>query len=220
MLLRAEVPPSRRFVAVVGVVAVASLGLFLLIAEDVVDGGGLISRDQAVLAWFVDHRSAWMISVARAVSFVGGFGSLAVLAIVLALWLWRSGRPVALAGSPLLSLCIGGLASTWAKSYFDRARPPVAVHATTVTTAAFPSGHATEAAAMLIAASLVLSITVARHRWTKVAIVLIGALSAGLVGLSRLVLAVHWLSDVVAGWALGTCIAVVVVTIAWTITAR
>jgi hypothetical protein len=40
---------------------VANLVVFTLIADDVLDGGGLISHDDAVLAWFVDHRTDRMI---------------------------------------------------------------------------------------------------------------------------------------------------------------
>ena len=32
------------------------LALLVVIAEDVLDGGGFISRDEAVLGWFVEHE--------------------------------------------------------------------------------------------------------------------------------------------------------------------
>jgi undecaprenyl-diphosphatase len=101
------------------------------------------------------------------------------------------------------------------KALFGRERPPVTLHEVSVGLAAFPSAHATDAAAFFGAAALTLALAVARHRWVK-ALLLVGAAAlAGLVGLSRLVLAVHWLSDVVAGWALGTAVATAVVMSAW-----
>ncbi len=198
-----------------GVVVGACLALFSFIAEDVLDGGGLISHDEAVLTWFVDHRSEWLITAARWVSTLGGFASLCIAGVAAGVWLWSRHTKPALAAAPLVSLLLGGLASVVAKAVFGRDRPPVALHATTVGSASFPSGHATDAAAFFIAVALTLALTVARRRWTKLLLVAGGAALAGLVGLSRLVLAVHWLSDVVAGWALGTAVATTVVVLAW-----
>jgi undecaprenyl-diphosphatase len=128
-------------------------------------------------------------------------------------------RRARLAAAPLISLLLAGLAAAAAKALFGRDRPPLAVHATTVTLAAFPSGHATDAAAFFLGASFTLAITVARHRSSQVLLVGTGIVLAVLVGLSRLVLGVHWLSDVVAGWALGSAIAIAVVPTLWYVTA-
>jgi membrane-associated phospholipid phosphatase len=176
MTPRADRPPSRRALASAGLVVVGCLGLFVLIAEDVLDGGGLISRDEAALSWFVDHRTDPLITAARWVSTLGGF----------------------------IALCVIG----------------IALRATTVGLASFPSAHATYAAAFFIAAALTLALTSARERWEKPVLLAGGAALAGLVGVSRLVLAVHWLSDVIAGWALGTAVAVTVVMLAWYGTTR
>jgi membrane-associated phospholipid phosphatase len=198
---------------------VANLVLFVLIAEDLLDGGALISHDEAVLAWFVDHRTEWTIRAAKVVSTLGGFVSLTVVGVLTAIWLWRRGCRAALAAAPLISLLLAGVAAAAAKALFGRDRPPIALHATTVTLAAFPSGHATDAAAFFLGASLALAITVARRRSSQVLLVGTGIVLAALVGLSRLVLGVHWLSDVVAGWALGSAIAIAVVLTLWYVTA-
>jgi undecaprenyl-diphosphatase len=192
---------------------VAAVITFVAIAEDLVDGGGLISHDEAILRWFVEHRTEWMISIARTVSILGQFLSLLCIGVLLGLWLWSRAWPLAIA--PALALVVAGLASTIAKAAFGRARPPIAIQETHVSSPAFPSGHAADAAAFFLAAAFVLALVVARRRRRQVALIVIGAMCAWLVGLSRLVLAVHWPSDVVAGWALGTATAILIVVVFW-----
>jgi undecaprenyl-diphosphatase len=210
-----DVRPGRTAISVAAGVVAASLAIFALIAEDVLDGGGLIAHDQAVFSWFVEHRTDRLIDVARFVSTAGGFVGLTIMGIVLAVWLTARGVHLALAAASLLALLLASVASTAAKAFFDRQRPPVEAHAIAVGLAAFPSAHATNAAAFFLCASFVLAITSARRAGSQAALVAVGAFLAALVGVSRLVLAVHWLSDVVAGWALGTAIAVTVFMTAW-----
>jgi undecaprenyl-diphosphatase len=202
-------------VAVAAVLVAANVLLFLSIAEDVLDGGGLISHDEAVLAWFVEHRTDRLATAAKIVSTIGSFVSLLIIGVLIGIWLWRRCSDLLLAAAPVVSLTLSSLASTTAKSVFGRERPPVSVHATSVTLAAFPSGHATDAAGFFLAASLTLTLTVARRRSVQALFIGIGLLLAALVGVSRLVLGVHWLSDVVAGWALGSAIAITVVMMLW-----
>lgn len=218
--LSSEVAPSNRTLAVASALVAANLILLPLIAEDLLDGGGLLSRDEAVLTWFVDHRTDRWINVAELVSTIGAFVSLTIIGALLAIWLWRRGSHVLLAAAPLVSLGLAGLASTVVKSLFDRDRPPVSLHATAVTVAAFPSGHATHAAAFGLAASFTLALTIAHRPRTQALLVVAGLFFAALVGLSRLVLCVHWLSDVVAGWALGSAAAIAVVVTFWYLTTR
>jgi undecaprenyl-diphosphatase len=216
VVLKADVAPSRRVLGVTAGLVVVSMALFVLIAEDLIDGGGLISHDEAALTWFVDHRADWMISAARFVSTIGAFASLLCAGVVLGVWLWwRRGWRLWIAVAPAASLLLAGLAATISKAVFDRARPPIVVHETHVSSPAFPSGHATDAAGFFLAAALILAITVAEHRRTQLLWIGTGVLLTALVGLSRLVLGVHWLSDVVAGWALGTAIAVSLVVAMW-----
>jgi hypothetical protein len=82
-----------------GLVA-AALALFSLIAQDLLRGGGLVSHAEAVLTWFVDHRTDWMISTARFVSTIGGFVSRTCLSLVFAIWVRRRRWPLGLAVAP------------------------------------------------------------------------------------------------------------------------
>lgn len=95
--------------------------------------------------------------------------------------------------------CVLGaeLVSVVLKSLVGRQRPclhDVGCPATT----SFPSGHAVGAAAFWVAAAVVLLPTLGRRAWWLVAL-------APLVALTRLLLGVHYLSDVGAGLLVGGC---------------
>jgi membrane-associated phospholipid phosphatase len=102
---------------------------------------------------------------------------------------------VLVAGMAMTILLVHGI-----KTWTDRPRPPdplVSTHSW-----AFPSGHAAYSTlyvwlAVTVALRLVPGIT------RRSLVIASGIVVAALVGLSRVYLRAHWLSDVTAGWALG-----------------
>jgi membrane-associated phospholipid phosphatase len=129
--------------------------------------------------------------------------SLVVFAIALAADLLTRGRlPVAafLAGA---SYAVAGSLTAVLKGAFDRPRPSLVdrdVHPLVAVPhdGSMPSGHASTAFAAAVAVSLV-------HRRLRLPLLALAAL----VALSRVWLGVHYLSDVLAGAALGATVAVV-----------
>ncbi len=82
-----------------------------------------------------------------------------------------------------------------------RPRPPVAERLISVTGWSFPSGHATQSVAFW--GMLVVVLCGGRTRAVRTVGWVVAALVALAVGLSRIYLGVHWISDVTAGWLLG-----------------
>jgi undecaprenyl-diphosphatase len=96
----------------------------------------------------------------------------------------------------------GTLLSTLLKAGFDRPRPDIALHTTTVYTASFPSGHAMMSAIVYLTLGALLAATQQDNR-LKIYILGLSAALTLMVGVSRVYLGVHWPTDVLAGWALG-----------------
>jgi undecaprenyl-diphosphatase len=117
------------------------------------------------------------------------------LAAALAIWRVVGGRPALLYVFLILS---GRLLEELLKDLIERARPDPAGRLDAVASWSFPSAHAANSTIAWLGLALIAAPP--RYRPASVAAALALAL---LVGLTRLVLAVHWPSDVVGGWAFG-----------------
>ncbi len=148
----------------------------------------------------VGQSSPQLVSFMQAASWIGGGTPRWIICIALAalVWHWCGRRcGIALAGAALLS----NLASNALKIAFDRARPDLIEHLDHVSSASYPSGHATSAAAVYL-----LLAWFAPARWRPLGWALAAAMIL-LNGFSRIMLGVHWASDVVGGTMLGAAFA-------------
>ncbi len=106
----------------------------------------------------------------------------------------------------MTSVAIGSTAAIvlFLKDFFMRVRPENALQVI-VDDPSFPSGHASMAAAFFVTLMFVCvpKIHSSLHRMVFIVLSLFLII---LVGMSRLILNVHWATDVVAGWALGTAL--------------
>ena len=144
------------------------------------------------------RESAALLLVARAVTLLGEPVPITVVAALIALLLLRRGRRrlalfvvVARLGAVVLSQ---GL-----KAAVDRTRPVFDEPVATALGASFPSGHALGSAAFYATGAVLLAPYVRRSRLMLLAAVLLSALVAA----SRVLLGVHFLSDVMAGLLIG-----------------
>ncbi|MFB6818743.1 phosphatase PAP2 family protein [Streptomyces sp. NPDC056347] len=121
---------------------------------------------------------------------------------VVALW-WRGARPLAVwvAATSLL----GTLLQQGLKSAVGRERPHWPDPVDSAHYAAFPSGHAMTAAVSCGLMLWLLRRYGAGPRLWRGALAVAGVSVVG-VGVTRLYLGVHWLSDVLGGWLLGAAL--------------
>jgi membrane-associated phospholipid phosphatase len=182
------------------VVVAASVG-FTALLDDVMEGNGITGADAAVQRFVLDHRSAWMNDVFRALTWLGSVAVVAPLVAVAVVVLVRR-RERLLAFGVIVATVGTAVLVQVTKALVDRPRPPLVSRLVSAPGAAFPSGHSAQAVACYGALAWVLTRSTASRAvhivaWsTAVAI-------AFLVGLSRVYLGVHWVSDVVSGWFVG-----------------
>lgn len=176
-----------------------------MIGEDAREPHGPLPIDRSALRFTLQHRAGTPTQIAHVVSHLGDAIVLALLGGLLGVWLLRQRRGWFAAALPLVTLAVASAVETAIKHAVGRPRPAAAYHLVAEHNAAFPSGHTTAATAFFIASALVIAPLVAR-RW-RGAILLGSGSIATAVGVARLVLGVHWLTDVAAGWAFGAACA-------------
>lgn len=178
-----------------------SLAAYGWLASQVVRGGGLVRVDERVAVWVATHMPAWAEWIARPVTWLGGWVLLtAVCLIGSALLLLHSRRfdaallVVATAG---IQLVVGVT-----KAAYERPRPDAGSAVPLPSTFSFPSGHAAAGIAVYGLLGLLAARSL-RSRRSRVAAVAAGFAVGAAMGASRLVLNVHFVTDVLAGWCLG-----------------
>jgi undecaprenyl-diphosphatase len=165
--------------------------------------------DPHVTAWVVAHRTGWLTSALQVLTWLGSTAVIIPAGLAIGLYFLirrRTWRPLALLGAAVAGAI--GLYDI-VKPLVGRPRPPAAIWIGHYTGTAFPSGHATQSAAFYAMLAIVLGagLSIRRHAilWGA------AALAVLIVGTSRIYFAAHWLTDVLAGYALGaTWVAIVV----------
>jgi undecaprenyl-diphosphatase len=198
-------PPTRlrnRAVIVV-MLAVAMLMLGLLTRADY--GAALDAAIARHLTWPDGAGPAPLIAFMQAISWIGGGTPRWVLVglIAAAVRYWGGRRP---ALAIVAAVLFANIASSLLKAAFDRPRPDLIAHLDHVSSASYPSGHAISAAALYLTLALLAPVQWRRATWT------LAVLMIGFTGLSRIMLGVHWPSDIVGGTLLGAAFAL---TAAW-----
>jgi undecaprenyl-diphosphatase len=170
-------------------------GLVLLWLSMLLLGTGNVDRD--ILNEVYGGHWPALADAARLITMLGD-GRVVALVTVLGgfvLILRKQHWPaVVLVVGPLLGKSITELQ----KYEFNRMRPAEDPHLVVVHSLSFPSGHSANAMMTYVALALFLAPPERQQIWLGVA-----ALIAVLVGLSRVVLGVHWPSDVIGGWSYG-----------------
>ncbi len=181
--------------------AVLSVAGFVLVAYTVIVSGdaGPTPGDTTAVEIVERLQAGWLVDLAKAVTALGSpalVGSLALIAALLLAWRRRWAEfGVLVAGIGLIYLGVHEL-----KAAVDRPRPAGGLVA--VSGSSFPSAHAAYSTFYVwLAVTIVMRLRPGISRGAAVVAAGIGL--AALVGLSRVYLGVHYMSDVNAGWALG-----------------
>lgn len=195
-------PRDWRRTAFVAAALLLLAGLLIAVAYT----GGFVGRDAAALAEATEERTGTRILAAVTLTEIGNTIASALIAIVAAgvCW-WRGRRDDAV--YLVATMATASLVFTVVKQFLERPRPPASAQVIRETNESLPSGHATMSA-VVTASIVIVAWPYLAARGRAVAVV-IAALWAGSIGTTRIYLGVHWFSDVLAGWTLGTAWAVV-----------
>ncbi len=187
---------------------VGGVWLTVELADDVIDGQTQ-EVDVAILMALREGSDAdnpigppWVEEMMRDFTSLGGTGILTLIVVSITLYYLIQGRykemlvlVIAVVGAYLLSFYFKGL--------FNRPRPQFVPDSEYIYSASFPSGHALLSAATYLTLGGILAQLFQRYR-VKAFVLILALFIMVLVGFSRMYLGVHYPTDVLAGWLIGT----------------
>jgi membrane-associated phospholipid phosphatase len=199
-------------IAVGGGVAAALTAASAEVYESVVESNGVAALDQPALDLAVSLRDGWLNAFITGYTNIGGPIGMPILAVTVMVLLAvhrRSWTPVIL----IPAAAFGSLLMTVAgKDAIGRLRPPVELAVPPYESSpSFPSGHSLNA--LVIAGIVAYLLVLRQHRKrTRALTVALAVFFAVSMGLSRVYLGHHWLTDVLVAWTLGIAWLAVVIT--------
>jgi membrane-associated phospholipid phosphatase len=181
-------------------VLLLGVGGFVLFAA-LYDQEPFSSVDADVARRVAQSMPGWAEALARPFSWTGGVVGVVGICVVAAIVLGRERSWLDFGF--LLAAAVGSQLLVWAlKAWFDRPRPDAGAAIPLPHSPSFPSGHATAGVAVVGAVAVLVSERVSGSRGQRWVWALAAVLALG-IGLSRIVLNVHYVTDVLAGWCLG-----------------
>jgi membrane-associated phospholipid phosphatase len=196
--LIARLTPGELGIELTTMLAVAGVSIYVVVLQiNLLETDALLFGDESALRIAGDIHMGLLTAIAKVLRVIGQLWFVVLVTAAACAYLLKHRRaPEAIALSA--GLAITQITTQIIKGAVDRPRPDDGV--VDVSGFSYPSGHASISVTFL-AIAVVLSRTVPAA-W-RVALVVGGAVLAAAIGLSRVYLRVHYLSDVVGGWAVG-----------------
>jgi membrane protein DedA with SNARE-associated domain/membrane-associated phospholipid phosphatase len=198
----ARLTPGELGIEFTTLLAIAAVSIYTIVLQInlIETGDPLITGDRWAWDLARDLEMGALTAIAKVLTFLGSFWVVLVTVLAMAGFL-LSRRRVAETIALAAGFVINDIAFHVLKAAVDRARPPDAL--VDSSGSAYPSGHAALAVTYLAIAVLLARSGPATRR---IAILLGGLVLGVLIGLSRVYLRVHWMSDVGGGWAVGLAV--------------
>jgi membrane-associated phospholipid phosphatase len=195
-----------------GVLVILLTALAGGIYDSVAEGDGISAFDRPVLNEAISGRSGTLDTILTWFTHLGGpLGMTFIAASITAVmvWRWRSRTPLIL----MLITVAGSLTLTLVgKGLVGRVRPPqIDAVPPYETSPSFPSGHALNSTAIAGMVAYLMLLHLNRQLGRVLTVVAAGCWAVA-IGLSRVFLGHHWLTDVMMGWVIGLVWLAVVIT--------
>ena len=208
--MAAPEPPVTRSLLPVIAPVLACMLVLAFFAQQVLMQGPMTRVDEAVTAFLAAHRQPWLTLAMLWIA--DAHETVKLLAVTTLIAMWRIWRRDLTALRLLAVVPAGMLLNVGLKHLFQRPRPALPEPLVHLVTFSYPSGHAA-ASTVFYGALFALVSTRVRSPALRLLAAVAGALMVVLVCFSRVYLGAHYLSDVIAGVAVGA--ACLVLFLAW-----
>ncbi len=181
------------------IVFAINLALLSELTESVLEADSVVALDKSFTNLLFDARTGWLSQIMYGITLLGNQLPVLTIGGLLSVFFLFRRKYIALFAL-WLTLAGVGISTKYGKTYISRDRPEHVAYYK-VDHFSFPSGHATTVVALY---GLIAYFLCRRYQRQRRRIILAAAILIVVVGFSRIYLGVHYLSDVLAGFLLGT----------------